>query len=391
MYRVIKANQIFDGEKFVSKNAVIIKDNKIVEVLYISKDEEIQWENLIIYDGILVPGFINVHCHLELSYLHKQFNSGGGFIEFLQQMFEKREIFSQTQIDQTIEYWDKQMYNNGIVAVGDIVNTIDTLNTKKNSTIEYINFVEIFGLKNSNAEALFNQYLEVYNAFVNSGLKANIVPHSPYSLSQELWNRYKNFKDGFSVSIGSFHFMESKVERQLWDSHSSELIDYFIDKFRFTYQELEHLFKNKREYINLYLKKNNYPILVHNTYLQEYDLDLLSSYQDKIYFCLCPNANLFIENRLPNVPLIESFTDKICLGTDSLASNYNLSIVNEMNVLLKHFDLTIEDVLKWGTSNGAKALGIDNKYGFIKKNYDAVFNLIKINNRLIEHIKLLLN
>lgn len=184
--------------------------------------------------------------------------------------------------------------------------------------------------------------------------------------------------------------MESRVERQLWDSHSSELMDYFINKFRYTLKELEHLFKNKREYLNFYLQKNDWSLLVHNTYLQEKDLDALSTYQDKIFFCLCPNANLFIENRLPNVLLIKSFTDKICLGTDSLASNYNLSIVDEMNVILKHFDVSAEEVLKWATSNGAAALGIQNKYGYIQKNYLASLNLIEIKDKridLVESIK----
>jgi len=387
MYRVIKARQLFDGERFVPENAVVIKDNKIVEVVHISKEEEAQWEDIIIYDGILVPGFINTHCHLELSYLHQQFESGGGMIHFLHQMFDKRHNFSQQQIQEAITNWDKQMYNDGIVAVGDIVNSTNTLHIKKNSAIEYINFIEIFGLKNNNAEALFNQYLEVYNSFRNSGLKANVVPHSPYSLSQELWSKYRNFKDGSSVSIGSFHFMESRVERQLWDSHSSELMDYFISKFRYTLKELEHLFKNKREYLNFYLQKNDWSLLVHNTYLQEKDLDALSTYQDKIFFCLCPNANLFIENRLPNVLLIRSFTDKICLGTDSLASNYNLSIVDEMNVILKYFDVSTEDVLKWATSNGAAALGIQNKYGYIQKNYLASLNLIEIKDKRITLIE----
>ena len=87
-----------------------------------------------------------------------------------------------------------------------------------------------------------------------------------------------------------------------------------------------------------------------------------------LYFCLCPNANVYISNKLPDINLFVRNQCNIVLGTDSLASNDQLSILEEINTLQKAYpDLSLSEMLKWATSNGAKALKIDDKYGSFEK------------------------
>ena len=87
-----------------------------------------------------------------------------------------------------------------------------------------------------------------------------------------------------------------------------------------------------------------------------------------MYFCLCPNANVYISNKLPDINLFVRNQCNIVLGTDSLASNDQLSILEEINTLQKAYpDLSLSEMLKWATSNGAKALKIDDKYGSFEK------------------------
>jgi cytosine/adenosine deaminase-related metal-dependent hydrolase len=82
------------------------------------------------------------------------------------------------------------------------------------------------------------------------------------------------------------------------------------------------------------------------------------------YLCLCPNANLYISNKLPDMEALIPHSEALVLGTDSLASNHQLSIWEEIKVLKKHFPaLKTSQLLQWGTLNGAKALRIDHQMG----------------------------
>ena len=85
------------------------------------------------------------------------------------------------------------------------------------------------------------------------------------------------------------------------------------------------------------------------------------------FFCLCPNANLYIEKRLPPVDLLRSNNMLMVLGTDSYASNWQLSILEEMKTLQRALDLPLAELLKWGTLNGAIALRKTRQLGSFDK------------------------
>lgn len=392
-FQIHKAIKIFDGEKFIDENTIVVKDGFISDIIYLS-DDNISFSDDIkinIHNGIIVPGFVNAHCHLELSYLHNQFERHTGMVGFLNQMLTKRYLFNEELIVKKADEWDKKMRQEGIVAVGDIVNeqNDDIFEIKKKSNIHYINFIETFGLSKDKAKKNFLKASNVFDSLIQFQQIANIVPHSLYSLSEELWDYYINFSNDskFLISTGSIHFLESLAEKKLLYGEESEMGKYFKEQLGFQENDFKHIKDRYKIYFERFINKNERNILVHNTYVGERELNWLDDYRDKIYFCLCPNANLFIEQKLPDVKLLLEFTNQICIGTDSLASNDDLSIIKEMNVLLENFHfLKIEDVLKWATLNGAKALGIEAQFGFIKKNYKSHFNVIEVKDN---HLRLL--
>ncbi|RYF81051.1 MAG: hypothetical protein EON98_12840, partial [Chitinophagaceae bacterium] len=86
--------------------------------------------------------------------------------------------------------------------------------------------------------------------------------------------------------------------------------------------------------------------------------------QPQTFFCLCVNANQYIEGVMPPVELFRKNGCRIVLGTDSLASNWSLSILDEMKTIRKHFPaIPLEEMLQWATINGANALGFDETLG----------------------------
>ncbi|HEY5391200.1 MAG TPA: amidohydrolase family protein, partial [Hanamia sp.] len=112
-------------------------------------------------------------------------------------------------------------------------------------------------------------------------------------------------------------------------------------------------------------------ILVHNTFTKQEDLDFINHTKNKkqlVSFCLCPNANIYIENTLPPVDLFIKNDVNIILGTDSLASNHQLSILEEIKTIAKNYpEIKTETFLKWATINGAKALQMNKDLGSFEK------------------------
>lgn len=116
--------------------------------------------------------------------------------------------------------------------------------------------------------------------------------------------------------------------------------------------------------VGSYLPDNNPVLLVHNTVSKPEDIAFAMNRFAKLWWCLCPNSNLFITGQLPDVTALRSAGAIITLGTDSLASNYRLSILEEMKTISGKFrDVGIEELICWGTLNGAAALGLADTLG----------------------------
>lgn len=362
------ADIIFTGREIVDKNEVLIlqASGEIVEIIPIENaGDDVQF-----FPGMLSPGFINSHCHLELSHLKNVIAQKTGLIPFIESILQNR--FAEPGIIlAAIEKGEQEMWENGIVAVGDISNTTDTIFTKNKRNIQYRNFIELLGFLPERADVVFVSGKKVYDAFFeNEKLKdfTSYAPHAPYTVSENLLNK---INDADAHKITSIHNQESQDE------------DLF---FRGEKNGFQQLYKNLGIDISFFkpsgksslqtyfssLTKLSTIILVHNTFTSEEDVLFLQEYHKKnpqqIYFCLCPNANLYIENILPPVHLFRKNNFKIVLGTDSLASNETLSILDEIKTLRKNFpEISLDEMLQWATLNGAQALGFENELGSFEK------------------------
>jgi cytosine/adenosine deaminase-related metal-dependent hydrolase len=116
-------------------------------------------------------------------------------------------------------------------------------------------------------------------------------------------------------------------------------------------------------YLPLLPRENNI-LLVHNTYTSEKDIEFALSLHPNLFWVLCPNANLYIENKLPPVEMLRRNHCSICLGTDSLASNNAISLLDELKTLSFFFpEISLHEALTWACHNGARALGMESILG----------------------------
>jgi cytosine/adenosine deaminase-related metal-dependent hydrolase len=361
--QLISADKIYLISKSPLEKGVIVldKENNIIDLL--KNNDGINEANIKYYEGSISPGFINAHCHLELSHLLNKCIKHKGLVNFLQEVVKKRNQFTEEEIFSAVENADKGMYNNGIVAVGDICNSSVTIETKKRSKIYYHNFIELIGFQPEYATNVFQKGMLLYNEFVSTGMSTSYAPHAPYSVSDEL--KKLIFKNNYG-KITSLHNQECDAENDFFKYGTGD----FLSLYKNFGIDIPFHQSSGKSSIHTFIKDVDFLkkiALVHNTYIETEDIDYVSQYPIELFFCICVNANLFIENKLPPIDLLLNKNQKIILGTDSLASNHQLSILNEIEQILKSYtNLKLDDVLKWATLNGAEFLGIQNRFGSIE-------------------------
>lgn len=380
--RKLSADYIFPINTPPLKNGVVTIDEEgtVLELSSTGKDHA----DTEVFEGIICPGFINTHCHLELSHMRNQLQQGTGMASFIRGILSKRSFASSNQINQAIVDAEMEMLRNGIVAIADISNTNDTFSQKKLGNLYYHTFVEVFNPNPSKALEMFENGLALEKEIKKSNQSkstVSIVPHAPYTMSEGLLKLINEhaLKNKSSISI---HNQESKGEDELFISLSGPLIDLFKELgfdtgfFRQTgvnalYSTLPHLTQASKI------------LLVHNTFTSKEDIiwtaKLLknSDCKTEIYWCTCPNANLYIENKLPDYANFIDTNSKVTIGTDSLASNWSLSVLDELKTIAKHYpSVSLHTLLTWATKNGADFLDLQ-KLGTIEQGKKPGLNLLK--------------
>lgn len=337
------SSPIYDGV------IVVDDDGKIVGLL--EDNQQIDSANLEYFRGALCPGFINTHCHLELSHLQGELASKTGLPHFINSIGQIRKA-SQRRKDDALKLADRQMYNNGIVAVADISNTADSFSSKANSAIYYYTFIELFSSNPHKAEEVFERGLKL-SELCNT--PNSLTPHANYSVSLPLFEKIRHHNKGEIISI---HSQETSEEDTMFLNGTGKLLSQLIAKDFFKYTGKTALQST------LPLLPESPILLVHNTFTKKEDMTEAISNFDKLYWCTCPKANLYIENQLPNYQQFIDAQVKMTIGTDSLASNDTLSILEEMKTIQSYVSLDL--LMEWACKNGAEFLGLD-ALGTLKK------------------------
>jgi len=363
-YRKFKADYLFTGKELLEANHVLVTDTGGTILDVVAEDEAGQGVEEL--KGILSPGFINAHCHLELSHLKNIIPEKTGLVDFVFKVVTGRH-FNENEILDSIKMAEDEMLQCGIVAVGDICNNALSLLQKSDNRLKYYNFIEISGWHPGIAEIRFEKSKLYYDEFIQKNQKASLVPHAPYSVSKNLWGKITPF---FTQNVVSIHNQETPGEDDFFLKGTGSLVDMYkmmkIDNSFYQPQKIRSLqtyFKNFSEASSV--------ILVHNTFTKQDDLEYINkekTHDQLVSFCVCANANLYIENTLPPVEMLWKNECNIVIGTDSLASNHQLNILEELKTISKNFsNIPIETLLQWATINGAMALQMENKLGSFEK------------------------
>jgi cytosine/adenosine deaminase-related metal-dependent hydrolase len=394
LYRKFTADNIFTGETILpAGNVLIAGETGVIEGIIPLEEagDDIEY-----YSGIISPGFINAHCHLELSHLKGLIPEKTGLVDFVFRIITERH-FAEDQILAAIAIAEEEMMHNGIIAVGDICNNVLTIPQKKKQRLHYRNFIEVSGFVPAFAKERFDRSTVILSEYRSTlpHQRSTLAPHAPYSVSERL---FELINDATANDIITIHNQETLPEEDFIKSRTGDFLRLY-EKMGIDISFYNSSNKSSLQTWWPYLNKNQSIILVHNVTTLAEDIALTklpagpcgetqNSPQGpvgklKTFFCLCPNANLYITNTLPNVNMLMDNNCTIVLGTDSLASNRQLNIVEEIKIMHQNFPvIPLQTMLQWATINGAKALQMDDVLGSFEKGKQPGIVLIEGLNQL---------
>ena len=357
MYQKFQATQIFTGTELLEDQLVLIttKEGTIEAIVGI----EDAGEDIQSFDGIITPGFVNAHCHLELSHMKNMIPAHTGLQEFVKQIVSLRKV-GEHVIEEAIEKAEAEMLANGIVAVGDISNTLDTLTQKAKHHLAYYTFVELYDLDPTRAHDKLIAGLEIQKTFEQNCIRASLVPHAPYSVTNNLW---KLLSEHFGAHTISMHNQETTDENDFFKTKTGSFLGMY-ERTKVSLDFFEPTGLSSLQSVLPIFKNANTSILVHNSFSSAEDIRAVKKQMPNTFWCLCPNANQYIEQTMPPIELLRAGDAKIIIGTDSYASNWSLNILDELKTIQRHNpQIPLDEMLGWATINGARALQMDKQLG----------------------------
>ena len=334
------------------------------------------------FNGILCPGFVNTHCHLELSHLKGVIPEGTGLVEFVQQVMSKREpplrnsgglqdLEKEREAKYAaIESAVQELYESGTIAIADICNTTDTIPVKKKNKLQYHNFIEVTGFTDVLATNRLEKVTEILSEFLTvAPSRTTLSPHAPYSVSKTLFHALNDLTANQLITI---HNQESSAENELYEYKGGGFLQLYknfgIDISGFTATA-----KSSLQSWLPYFNRRQSIILVHNTFIENEDIAFVNKYislaLNDVHYCICINANKYIEDTIPPLELLRNNSSNIVLGTDSYASNRHLNLFEEIKTIEAETVgyITLPEILRWATYNGARALNMEDELGSFDK------------------------
>lgn len=363
--RYFTAPRIHDGVQFVSGKQVLGFEEDGIFHGFIEAGE-VAADQVERFEGLLMPGLVNAHCHSELSHTKNTIPENTGLVPFLGLVVETRAA-GEEEKNAAIEEALSALAHSGCIALGDIANSADSLPLRPAANMHIHTFVETMGFIPEFAVQRFDHALSIYQSFKAqpqpaSGytLRQSVAPHAPYSVSAALFALINSLE---TDSLLTIHNEESAAENEYFISKTGPMQDLY-ERLKINDAWFQPTGNNSLPGYLPYLSATHPLLLVHNTFMDEQDIDTLKASGREVSLCLCPNANWYIERRYPDVPLLAASGFNMCLGTDSLASNRQLNVYEEVLTLKRNFpEIPEERLLAWASSGGAKALRLDHIVG----------------------------
>ncbi len=328
--------------------------------MYASEAKVVQLES-----AVMAPGWVNTHCHLELSALRNQLKSFDNFPEWINRLIEHRARFSDEELRSAARDGARELVASGCVLVGDVTNGLLLKDEEIDSRLKRVVFYELLGFNPDAAEDIFQ---EASVKIQTENPAALCTPHAPYSTSPRLMQLLHERN-----RLQSVHLAESPEEVSFLQDGSGPFRA-FLETRGIETGSWTAPGKSPVAYLGTLGVLDRKMLLVHGVQVNQDDLNYIQSQQVGVSICARSNARM----NVGQAPLEEYLKRNILLsiGTDSLASNDDLDMNKEINYLFNNFSgISPAELIKLATLNGAIALQQETYYGSLEPGKSARFNV----------------
>lgn len=351
----------------LSGYAVIIEGDTIIDIETVqSAERKNPRAKKIVFDtGVLMPGLINIHTHLELSLFKGIFLEGMGFFEWAHELIKRKKTMKKDEYRVGVIAGLNELIKTGTTSIGEITSEGISPYIIHNYGLRGKVYYEVIGPPEILAGYLWTKKRREMRRFKKSDLlDAGLSPHACYSLSCGLLKRVSRYSSKHGISLSS-HISETEAEVELIRTGGGPF-NTFIKSIGFKNPLPFHAPSPVAYFKGLGLLKKDF-IAAHAVWVNEEDMEIMK--ESSVSVAHCPRSNINLDvGKSPVIRLIKKGVN-VGLGTDSLASNYSLNMWDEMRMAYKlHREDGIKpyDIFRMATQNGARALGLENKVGTIE-------------------------
>jgi aminodeoxyfutalosine deaminase len=306
-------------------------------------------------NAAILPGFVNAHTHLDLTGLRGRTPPGPNFVDWLRAVIAQRREQQPDRVQRDIQVGLDECLDSGTTLIGDIAAGGQSYPVLAKSACRSVVFYELLGLSKPRAHqswAAASAWLHGLPALPNC--RPGLSPHAPYSVRTSLFSAVSNYAKNRDLPV-AIHVAESLPELELLAQRSGPMVQFLQALGVYDHSGLIH---SPDELIKS-LGESKRTLLVHGNYLEPSAKALPGS-------CIvyCPRTHYAFGH--PPYPLAEFLRSgaRIALGTDSLASNPDLSLFNEARFVRRdHARVSPTQILRMATLSGAEALGWERETG----------------------------
>ena len=309
--------------------------------------------------GVIFPGLVNAHTHIELSAYRGKVAGGRGFVDWVDRFIGTRAETPRDDEEHAIADAIRDLDAYATAAVGDVTNTLAAVGPLARAGIAGCVFHEVFGIDRTQVMARVNglkgELEEKLGAWPTYDLTYAPAPHTLYTTHPDavrlLLANARNYG-----TRSSLHFAEHPAERRAIEEGDGPMVDWVETRVRVP--RAAHFWPKVPlvEYAASVDALAPHVLLIHLTCARENEMARIKESGAPVV--LCPRSNLYIEAKLPPVLALRAAGIEAALGTDSLASNASLDVLAEARALADRFSsVPARELVQMATWNGARALG----------------------------------
>ena len=303
-------------------------------------------------NAVILPGLINIHTHLDLTNLHNRIKPTTNFTHWVFQIVVARIRWKEEDYISSIEKGIKLCVESGTTTVADIANTAYSFSVLKKSPLRKVVYKEVIDLNPDHAQDVLKKtQSELSTIITDDLLSIGLSPHAPYSVSRELYQAIAQFTAERDTPVCT-HIAETQDEIEFLTKGTGSF-PAFLRQIRAMPDNWQPPGLTPIQYLNETGILRNHPLLIHCNYVTDEEISVIKFSGASVAFC--PRSHHFFGHANHPVQKLLDAGINVGLGTDSLASNETLSILDEMKFLSLRHSISPKTLLTMATMNGAKA------------------------------------